>query len=239
MRQANFCHANRGGIAREQHTALVTGESLAICLLLGTRTGAELRGGSTRLWLQGKVWQFACFLVREQGRASAKPRRFWGRRTPKIAGALNCKMGKSAKSSAPPSSLYRSLKFAICRFFAERVPFDCSNAVKGEFAISRLARLCCLKPTQARGENSCFPPAPPLALAIAFCAAAPRVGRAPRSSASGGLETFSEEKVSKDFKKTLIASRCTFKVGKNLMVQVCEPRVQVTIAQQTQPLPRA
>ena len=92
--------------------------------------------------------------------------------------------------------------FAKQAGFCQLVPFDCRTAVKDRFAISLLARLCCLKSTQTLGENSCFPhnleistPADfvifvvrksqkrkenglcpfssPLALAIAFCTASP------------------------------------------------------------------
>ena len=50
--------------------------------------------------------------------------------------------------------------FAKQAGFCQLVPFDCWTAVKDRFAISLLARLCCLKSTQTLGENSCFPPDP-------------------------------------------------------------------------------
>ena len=57
--------------------------------------------------------------MREQGRASAKPRRFWRRRAAKIAGRCLAKKGNSIKPSAPPSGLKRALKFAIYGLFGD------------------------------------------------------------------------------------------------------------------------
>ena len=93
------------------------------------RACVSLRG--IRLWLQGKIWRFARFLASEQEQDCAfllafgfgyrgkfgdlpafwhanrggllrSPSDFGGIEPPKSRGALNCEMGKKAKSSAPP-----------------------------------------------------------------------------------------------------------------------------------------
>ena len=47
---------------------------------------------------------------------------------------------------------------------------------------------------KCRGENSCFPPAPPLALSMRICRATRSSCAASLADASGGLKPFSEEK---------------------------------------------
>ena len=78
---------------------------------------------------------------------------------------------------------------------------SCFPHNKADFCVSK----------KRKEENEVF--LKPFALAVAFCAALPRVRRfAP--SASGGLKPFSEEKGFKTSKKTLVASRKTHSMQK-------------------------
>ena len=123
-------------------------------------------------------------------------------------------------SGAFPSEFYRMLAWRIGQGFRRLCSFDCSTAVKGEFLLNLQRRFRWLKPTQTLGENSCFPLKPFSACyrVLHGFSVSRRFAPVPRSarSASGGLEPFSEEKGSKNSKKTLCASRCSPQVRRKL-----------------------